>query len=348
MSSQFIHRRRLSLHVTLKDMEPNATAEYTYPEFLLPKPARFWLILVFEVPSLFCSLLLLAFLFTDRASRKSLQNHVIIALLVVGLFAQLIDVPFYLNFTRVNSITPPSSVTCVLWWFAATCISNLTNLLMAWASIERHILVFHDRWVASYRRRILFHYLPLILILVYATIYYVWLIFFPPCQHNYAYEFVVCSATPCHLVDPVLSVWEMGVHGCLPTLIIACFSIGLLIRVILKKRFHDQGFQWRKYRKMIIQLLSLSVVYLAFNLPIMVIWMARSLGASAEALAPAQLVTFFLTYWVMLLLPIVSLTSLSDLKKKVRQIICPTRRNQVTATFSIGNMVRTSCSSTTK
>jgi undecaprenyl pyrophosphate phosphatase UppP len=63
------------------------------------------------------------------------------------------------------------------------------------------------------------------------------------------YTLPVCGATPCHILHPIIGLWEMGVHGCLCTMIIAFSSIALLIRVIIQKHRHNQIFQWKKYRK---------------------------------------------------------------------------------------------------
>ena len=61
---------------------------------------------------------------------------------------------------------------------------------------------------------------------------------------------------------------------------------------------------------MIIQLLSISALYLLLNFPIMILSVAHLCGLPADVGVEAQLVTFFLTYWVMMLLPFVVLNSL--------------------------------------
>ena len=39
------------------------------------------------------------------------------------------------------------------------CIYSLQVTLFAWASIERHILIFHDQWVSTQSRRLFVHYI---------------------------------------------------------------------------------------------------------------------------------------------------------------------------------------------
>jgi hypothetical protein len=71
---------------------------------------------------------------------------------------------------------------------------------------------------------------------------------------------------------------------------------------------------------MIIQLLSISALYLLLNFPIMIMSVARVCGLPSNIGVEAQQITFFLTYWVMFLLPFVALCSLPGLRKKMYMI----------------------------
>jgi hypothetical protein len=204
-------------------------------------------------------------------------------------------------------VWPAKPAHCLVWWLVDLGVYNTAAMILAWTSIERHILVFHDRWLQARSKRLILHYLPLVSLMTYATVYYTVVLFFPPCQHTYTYTLPVCAASPCHLLHPVLGMWEMGVHGCLPAIVIAVSSIGLIARVLLSKRRANQLVRWRKYQKMIVQLLSVSLLYLALGLPIMVISVARLCGLPADEGVREQQETLSITYWVMLLLPIVLL-----------------------------------------
>jgi hypothetical protein len=311
-------------------MENNGTIAFENSEISWPRPLRFWLLLIFVVPSITCSLFLLYHLLFDRTLRHALNNHTIIVLLILAFIFQLIDIPWYLDFIRRGIVWPQTPAHCLVWWFVDLGVYNTTAIVLAWASIERHILIFHTRWISTQKKRFFVHYLPLILLLLYATIYYTDLIFFPPCEQTYAYTLPVCGATPCHILHPVFGLWEMGVHGCLCTMIIACSNIALLIRVIIQKRRHNRLFQWKKYRKMIFQFVFLAALYVTFNLPIMILLIARQCGLPADVGVQEQLVAFFLTYWVMLLLPFVSLISLPELKKKLMKLVHRQGQHQAT------------------
>ncbi len=321
-------------------MEDSDAIVYENSEISWPRPLRFWLLLIFVIPSITCSLFVLYHLLFDQTLRRALNNHTIIVLLILALVFQLIDVPWYLDFIRRGIVWPQTPARCLVWWLVDLGFYNTASIILAWASIERHILVFHDQWVSTRKKRLFVHYLPLIILLLYATIYYTILIFFPPCENIYMYTLPVCSATPCYILHPILGLWEMGVHGCLCTMIIIFSSITLLIRVITQKRQRSRRFQWKKYRKMIFQLVSISVLYILFNLPIMILHVARRFGLPADVGVQEELVAFFLTYWVMLLLPMVSLISLPGLKNRIiklihrheqyQAIVAPIRRNVIT------------------
>jgi hypothetical protein len=309
-------------------MEVNDTVVFENSEISWPRPLRFWLLLTFVIPSIACSLFVLYHLLFDRTLRHALHNHTVIVLLILALNCQLIDISWYLDFLQRGIVWPKTPAHCLVWWLVDLGFYNTVAIILAWASIERHILVFYDRWIATKKKRFFVHYLPLITLLIYATIYYTIVIFFPPCQQTFLYTLPVCSAAPCHLFHPILGLWEIGVHGCLCTLIIAFSNLTLIIRVIIQKRQRTQIFQWKKYHKMIFQLISISVLYLLFNLPIMILLVARQCGLPADVGVEEQLVAFFLTYWVVLLLPMVSLCSLPELKARITRFVYRQERRQ--------------------
>ncbi|CAF1620977.1 unnamed protein product [Adineta steineri] len=304
----------------MKDYISNETWDIDSPEFSLPISISFWLLIIFNVPSLICSLKLLYHLINDNSLRKSLNNHVIIALLVIGLFSQLIDIPFYLNFLRIGYVWPKISLSCLLWWFSATGISNITNLLMAWASIERHILVFHDRWLRTKNRRYFIHYIPLLTIILYGFIYYFIILSMFSCENMYAYTEDWCLH-PCYYNNNNLALYDTIVNSIIPTPIISFFSITLIIRIIKQKQTLHRQVQWRKYRRMIIQLLSISALFLIFNFPMTCIVLAQVCGLSDDSLGQLPFYTYFLYHFVSLLMPFVCLASFPKIQKKIKQMI---------------------------
>ena len=305
---------------SLQNDSSNETWSNIDPEFSLPSFVRFWLIIIFDVPSLACSLILLYHLIIDITLRKSLNNHVIIVLLLIGFFSQLIDDPFYLNYIRIGYVWPQISFSCLIWWFAATGISNLTNILMAWASIERHILVFHDQWLRTKKKRFFIHYLPLLTIILYGFVYYIIILSIFSCDNMYSYTQEWCLY-PCYYDNETLALYDTIVNSIIPTPIIILFSITLIIRVIKQKQTLHRHVQWRKYRRMIIQLLSISAMFLLFNLPMTSLVLAQVCGLPIGATGQFEYYTYYLYRFISLLMPFVCLISLPEIRKKIKQMI---------------------------
>lgn len=55
---------------------------------------------------------------------------------------------------------------------------------MVWLAIERHILIFHDRWISNRRGRFIFHYLPLIILVSYIVLLYITTVFLLLCENT--------------------------------------------------------------------------------------------------------------------------------------------------------------------
>src|SRR3984957_20882315 len=82
-------------------------------EVAIPRSVRFWLLLLCEIPSIFCSLFVLFHLLFDRTLRHALNNHVIIVLLFIGLIYELIEISSILNFYRLNTVWPSTPAFCL-------------------------------------------------------------------------------------------------------------------------------------------------------------------------------------------------------------------------------------------
>ncbi len=310
----------------------SSDSSFVDSEVSLPRSVRFWLMLLFNVPSIICSFCLIFHIIINRTQRHAMQNHTILLILIFGLPIQLMDINFYLAFFHYGSVQPPEPIVCLLWWFEDYGIYNGGLFLMAWLAIERHLLIFHDRWVSNQRGRILFHYLPLIIVVAYILLFYIIVIFFLPCENTYVYTVPVCGASPCYQSYGILGMFEFIVNTTIPILLEGIFSIGLIVRVQWQKRRLRQSTQWRKHRRMIIQLLLISSLNVSLNLPISLIPIAHMCGLPSEYGVQAELYFFFLGYFVIFLFPFVSLCQFPELRKKLKIFGIVSRQPNRTAT----------------
>ncbi|CAF1405392.1 unnamed protein product [Adineta ricciae] len=299
-------------------------------EVFIPSAAiQFWTYLILQIPSLFCTIFLLYYLIFDRRLRQQIHNHVIIVLLFLSLFILAIDNSFYLDGWRLGHgnmrLSTPSF--CLLWWFIDYGFYGAVSVFLVWASLERHILIFHRRQLLGTQRKVFYvHYLPLILLSVYLLGFYIGVLVFPPCQNVFYFNYIACGSSPCYQEVPWLNTWDYFVNGILCNILEAIFSVSLLGRTVWKKCYAQSRFQWRKYRKMTIQLLSISTLSLCINLPQSLITLIQQIhpdlhdfGSSVEPYF------FYLTGYVILLLPFVSLGCLPELWSR---LLCWSQRGR--------------------
>jgi hypothetical protein len=287
----------------------------------VPDSVQFWLMLLSDIPSTICSFCIIVHILFNRARRRALQNHTILLILLCNLPIQLLDINFYLVFFRYGSVQPSKPITCLLWILTDYGFYGAGMILMAWLAIERHILIFHDRWVSNRRGRFLFHYLPLIIIIAYVVPYYTIVIFFPPCENTYDFSATVCGASPCFHSYGFLGMWEFTINACVPIMLEIIVSIGLILRVYWQKRRLHQSHQWRKQRRMIIQLFLVSGLNTCLNLPLYAIPIAQLCGVTSVDSYDADVYFYFLGYFVIFLFPFASLCQYPELRKKIKKKI---------------------------
>jgi hypothetical protein len=179
------------------------------------------------------------------------------------------------------------------------------------------------------RGRFLAHYFPLIFILFYIFIFYIYVLFIFPCENTYAYDLPVCNAYPCYQDDSIIGTWDFIGHNIVPAFLVALISVALLIRVIRQKQRLNQQFQWRKHRKMTIQLLSISTLNVIFILPLNLLSVAHLCGLPDEYGAQAQQYLYFAGYLFIFLIPFVCLGSTPELCKKIKMKLSWRRQQRI-------------------
>ena len=281
---------------------------------------HFWTYIVILPPSVLCALFVLYHFLFDRTLRRALHNHVIGVVLLIGLICSLTIYPWMLYYYLLTGVWQRTPIFCDIWKFIDWGLYTTHTMVFAWATVEQHILIFHDRWVSTYNRRLLVHCFPLVALLMYSLVFYIVVIFFPPCQ-NFYFNVVMIWVITCYTRFRSLSVFDAMVHQIVPYLVIMLFSVSLFIRVIWQKyRFH-QPVRWRQYRKMTVQSLSISVLYLVFFFPLTLYKILNFCSLSSSLLSGSFFANAtLLSYLVVPLFPFVCLISLSELRKKVTRL----------------------------
>ena len=285
-----------------------------------PQPLRFWFYLVPVIPSMLCSTFVLYHLLKQRALRTAVNNHVIILMIFFGLFYEVTDIVWYIHFYLTGNPLSATPAFCRIWVFIDGCVYIIVSMLMAWASIERHILIFHQNWTATKMKRFFIHYLPLIVCSVYPTMFYGTMFFIVPCGVPFDYAVATCGYYSCISGNQALGLLDSVVNFILPVLVIVIFSVALLARVLHQRcRVHGR-IEWRNYRKIAVQLLSISAIYFIFLLPPMVYNTAYTVGLPWDGGSDYYWATMYLGYYTVLLTPFVCIMSLPELRSKYKKL----------------------------
>lgn len=294
----------------------NAT-ETEIPELTPPRNIQFWAILSIEIPSLICTIYLLYHLLFKKRLREALHNHIIIVLLVCTFIVEVCDNPLYLDayLQKGPNSFPPSRHVCLFWWLIDYGVYGAMNVFFTWASFERHLLIFsHKNLFNTMRKRFYNHYLPILLLIVYQIIFYIVVIIFPPCENQFDFEAEACGASPCYENIYWLNFWDYVVNGMFCTLLEFLFSLSLLFRIIYRRYLLRHSIYWKSYRRMTIQILSISALSLAITLPNAVITNIQRIFPSVMGqIDSVNDYYFFLTTFVVLLFPFVCLSCYSEL-----------------------------------
>ena len=238
------------------------------------------------------------------------------ALLVSNFFMVTVDIPILLSYYISGKMVPQTDRFCQVWLFIDYYLFVTGLMLMTFASFERHILILHSSVIHAHSKRILLHYAPLLLCGIYPFCYYIGVLFIYPCANYYDYTIQSCL-TPCYLMsNQIVALYEFLAHGTVPTFLIALFSIGLWMRVLMHNQRVRQTVNWGRHRKLTMQMLGISCLYLITNMPLCIVNLIQLLGMSDFGLA-------YVPYFVMVvyfnptILPFVCLGCLPDLRKKL-------------------------------
>ncbi|CAF1253123.1 unnamed protein product [Adineta steineri] len=266
----------------------------------IPNIVRSWLFQGFQIPSVLFGISSLYYLLTDRGLRNALNNHVIIAMVFVGLILQFIDVTALIYTGRTGTVLVSTRAFCFTWASVhAIGVVGVVNL-MAWASIERHILIFHPNLVRTKTNRFFLHYFPLIICMMCPGVFYITMYFIVPCSITMNYKTVDCGLYSCVVANPSVG------------------FVALIIRVLASKCRARQRIQWRNYRRMAVQLLSISFLYMSLWCPSIFLYTAYLLGLSRNIGASYYPDSNYFNYYAIILTPIVCALSLPELRTKFK------------------------------
>ncbi|CAF1189400.1 unnamed protein product [Adineta steineri] len=255
----------------------------------------------------------------DPALRKALHNHVIIAIVFVGLILQFIDVSALAYYWRTGTVLVSTRAFCFAWLSIHTIGLIGTTILVAWGSVERHILIFHPNLIRTKTKRFFFHYLPLVICMMFPGVFYITMLFIVPCSTTVSYNKVSCGLYACIAVNPSIALYDSVVNYIIPPFIIVIFSVALIIRVLASKCRARQRIEWRNYRKMAIQLLSISFLYMFLYCPTIFLYATYVAGLLPYITATGYYSDLnYFGYFAVTLTPLICALSMPELRTKFK------------------------------
>ena len=224
----------------------------------------FTLLLIVEIPSIVCTLLIIIYCLFHWHSMvtKSLHNHAILLLIVVSLLYITLDLPFTISSKRLGYDRFRTPSFCLWWYWIDYTLLSTSLSLTAVAGIQGHILIFNNHWLRIRRTRWLLHFIPLIICTLYPAFFYLVFIYLYPCKSLYDEESLTCPEA-CYYNNIILFSVDWITNYISPVCIIVLANITLICRVMfsMHKLHRRQSNTWKRQSKLSLQLLSLSSLY---------------------------------------------------------------------------------------
>jgi hypothetical protein len=235
---------------------------------------------------------------------------------------KIADVPFAIYYLRWGVVYQQTYNFCVVWCWFNYSLMTVSLQLVAWCCIERHLFIFHSQMMKKKWCLILFHYIPLMACVLYTPIFYLRFIFFPTtCTNAWYYSIIYCGGACYSYFDPFVGTFDWIFNYGMPTLIIFLANFLLFCRVIWQKIKHEQPIQWNRQKRMIIQLTFISLLYLIFMSPQVIVGSIQTLW-SREFLSDIQANYFYyIVYFINQLLPFIIVSSLPEMHKELKRWI---------------------------
>ncbi|CAF1517611.1 unnamed protein product [Adineta ricciae] len=225
---------------------------------------KFTILLLLQISSIIVSILIFIYFTKHRTHIRAAQNHGLLVLLIINSLQLVFDIPLSLSFYIHGYVNPPVASYCIWWTFFEYIIYASSEYLLAIISLQRHIFIFYQNILRKCWIRQLLHHFPLLFCIIYPTIFYIYAILLYPCD-NTQWDFTsrVCGFANCYLAyGSSLGSFDLVVNNSLPVFIDIISNVVLIVRVFAQKRRMQQSTNWRHQQRMLIQLFSVSGLYL--------------------------------------------------------------------------------------
>lgn len=145
------------------------------------------------------------------------------------------------------------------------------------------------------------------------------LIFFPTqCVNVWDYSIIYCGGA-CYIYVSTLITFDWFFHYALTILIIVVSNVALFCCIIWRKIQRQQAIDWRRQRRLIIQLSFISSLFVLFAGPTIVVGVIQALWVPTFIMDIQNNYLFYLAIYVAIFYPFVIVTSLPEAQKELKQ-----------------------------
>ncbi|UJR32228.1 hypothetical protein I4U23_019693 [Adineta vaga] len=193
---------------------------------------------------------------------KALSNHAILLLIIISFIYITFDLPFIINSYYLGYDYPRTSSFCLFWYWIDYTLICTSLFLVATASVQRYVFLFKTYLLRIRRTRWILHYIPLIISIVYPSLFYFIMIVFYPCEYSYSGQSLYCSA-PCYFTNSILLNIDSVLHSVLP-LVVTVSAHVILVCWMIRSMWRLNGRQlllWKRQKKLIYQIFAFSLLY---------------------------------------------------------------------------------------
>lgn len=244
-----------------KDME---SIEINLDEHFLIHRTKFIVILILQIPAVVLYALLFIYFAQNRLFIQNRTNQALIILLIINFVQVTTNIPLVSHFYQLGRVNPATVAYCTWWSFWEFTLTGANEFLMATISIQRHFLIFQSPLLQNRQWKIVLHHVPIVFSLVYPIVFYFSVVVLYRCDDSQLdFTSNICGLSICYLVhNKALATFDWTINVGSPIVVIIFANSALVIRVLRQKFRHQRIISWRKQRRMTVQLLVISCLYL--------------------------------------------------------------------------------------
>ncbi|CAF1291850.1 unnamed protein product [Didymodactylos carnosus] len=173
-------------------------------------------LIIFQIPSIICALFVLYQFIIKRELYEQLHNYAVFVLLVCSTLVITTELPISLNYLIKSIVYPQIPGFCLFWGFWYFTTTDTLIVFMAWTSVQRHLFIFNPNVFRTKRGRLIYHYIPSSICLLYIPFMIIIFMFINPCNNTFNYMQFLCGY-PCFFQQTSVVTFHLIVNLCVPT-----------------------------------------------------------------------------------------------------------------------------------